>query len=418
MLDTIALSLNQTEFEITDMAKFSPSAQGLYALPFYGLGARANFSCYQNPTKSELAAGNYKPRLTLTKRKSHAGTGYAITLRCEFSAPKLLLGNNFSELRDADFAQLLDVLQNILSDMGVRIKKDTLRQAEISAIHYSKNVPLMDYTSCAMILGELSKINLTQRLDLSKTDYRNGGHAIRYHSNSYELAFYDKIKDMQQAQKNGSKRAIENDYEVQRDLFAKANTQQPLQVLRMELRIGNRTKLKSLLQAMGIISDMRFETLFSQAISQKMLLHFWQKISQDMPMLALSGFKPEDIYHALFTETKGKAKPAKLLQQIGALAVIQNVGMRGLHSLISSHSNDRTWQRMKKELEKTDLSCRMKYAAMSNVQRCLEVFEPLKIEQYADKRMAGVDMTLLRGTEATSQPYKKHSKEKQAVSQC
>ena len=416
MLDTIVLSLNQTEFEITDMQKFSPSAQGLYAPPFYALGARGNYSCYQNPTKTELAAGNYKPRLTLTKRKANAG--YATTLRCEFSAPKLLLGNNFSELLDSDFTRLLDKLHSLLAGMGVRVKKDALRQVEISAIHYSKNVPLLDYTSCAMILGELGKINLTQRLDLSKTDYRNGGHAIRYHSNSYELAFYDKIKDMQQAKKNGSKRAIEDDYEMQRDLFAKVSTQQPLEVLRMELRIGNRTKLKSLLQAVGIISDMRFESLFKQAISQKMLLHFWHKISQDMPMLALSHFKPEDIYHALLTETKGNAKPAKLLQQIGALAIIQNVGMRGLHSLISSHSNDRTWQRMKKELEKTDVSCRMKYAAALNVQRCLETFKPLKIEEYTGKKMAGVDMTLFRGTDATSQPYKKHSKEKRAVSQC
>jgi hypothetical protein len=163
---------------------------------------------------------------------------------------------------------------------------------------------------------------------------------------------------------------------------------------------------------------MDFESLFSQALSQKMLLHFWHIISQDMPMLALSQFRPEDIYHAMKVETKGKGKPAKLLQQIGALAVIQNVGMRGLHSLVSSHSNDRTWQRMKKELEKTDLSCRMKYAAVANVRRCLEGFEPLKLSDYADKKMAGVDMTLFRGTDATSQPYKKNVKGKQAAGQC
>lgn len=380
MLDTIVLSLNQTEFEITDMQKFSPSAQGLYTPPFYSLGGRGNFSCYQNPTKTELAAGNYKPRLTLTKRKAHAG--YAITLRCEFSAPKLLYGNNFSELRDTDFERLLEVLQNALAGMEVHVKKDTLRKAHVSAIHYSKNIPLTDHSSCAMILGELGKINLTQRLDLSKTDYRNGGHAIRYHANSYELAFYDKIKDMQQA-KISEKRAIEKDYAVQQDLFAKVATMKPLEVLRMELRIGNRTKLKSLLQKIDITSPMDFESLYSQSISQQMLLHFWRTISLDMPTLALSGFKPEDIYHAMMVQHKGEAKPAKLLQQIGALAVINNVWMRGLHSLVSSHSNARTWQRMRKELEKADISSHMKYAAVTNVQRCLEAFEPLKIDKVA-----------------------------------
>lgn len=191
MLDTIALTLNQTEFEVTDMARFSPSAQGLFAPPFYALGARGNLSCYQNPTKTDLVEGRYKPRLTLTKRK--AQVGYAITLRCEFSAPKLLYGNNFSELQDSDFERLLDKLHHTLAGMRVRIGKETLRKASISAIHFSKNIVLDNGSCCAMVLSELGKINLTQRLDLSKTDYRNNGHAIRYHSNSYELAFYDKV---------------------------------------------------------------------------------------------------------------------------------------------------------------------------------------------------------------------------------
>lgn len=242
-------------------------------------------------------------------------------------------------------------------------------------------MPLADYATCAMILGELGKINLTKRLDLSKTDFRNGGHAIRYHANSYELAFYDKVKDMQQA-KISDKRAIEKDYAIQEDLFAKITVRKKLEVLRMELRIGNRTKLKNLLKQLGIDCPMTFESLFSQSLAQKMLLHFWSIINKDIPLLALSQFKAEDIYYALMRESKSKAKPAKLLQQIGALAVIQNVGIRGLHSLVSSHSNDRTWQRMKKELEKGDLSCRMKYAAITNVQRCLDGFEPLKIENH------------------------------------
>lgn len=274
------------------------------------------------------------------------------------------------------------MLHSALAGMGVRVRKDVLSKAEVSAIHYSKNIPLTDYSTCAMILGELGKINLTQRLDLSKTDFRNSGHAIRYHANSYELAFYDKIKDMQQAKKSGKKRAIEDDYEVQRDLFAIIPVKQPLVVLRMELRLGNRTKLKSMMKSLGLDSPLHFNILFQASISQKMLLHFWHRISKDIPTLALSQFKPEDIYYALMKKGKGKAKPAKLLQQIGALAVIQNVGIRGLHSLVSSHSNDRTWQRMKRELEKTGVSSKMKYAAVTNVQRCLESFEPLKLEEY------------------------------------
>ena len=380
MLDTIALSLNQTQFEILDMTKFSPSARGLYVAPYYALGARNNISCYQNPTKTELSQGNYKPRLTLTKRKANAA-GYAITLRCEFSAPKLIFGNSFDELLDADFERVLDVLCCKLSGMGVRVRKDILRNASVSAIHYSKNIALGDYSSCAMILGELGKVNLNQRLDLSKTDYRNAGHAVRYHANSYELAFYDKIKDMQQA-KISEKRAIESDYTIQRDLFTNTSAIKPPDVLRMELRIGNRTKLKSQLKAVSVDCTMDFASLFKQSISQAMLLHYWRIISQAMPVQALSNFDPQDVYYALMTETNGKAKPAKLLQRIGALAVISKVGMAGLHSLVSSHSDARTWQRLKRELSDLDTSSKLQYSAVRHVGVALTKFEPLRLNRF------------------------------------
>ena len=377
MLDTIALSLNQTEFEVLDMGKFSPSAQGLFVPPYYPLGARSNISCYQNPTKTELSAGNYKPRLTLTKRRAHIG--YAITLRIEFSAPKLVFGNNFDELCDTDFDRMLDILQRKLASMGVRVRKETLRNAQVSAIHYSKNMRLVDHTACTMILGELSKVNLNQRLDLCKTDYRNAGHAIRYHANSYELVFYDKIKDMQQA-KNSEKRAIESDYAIQRDLFALRAPKLP-EVLRMELRIGNRTKLKNQLRTLGMNCTMNFANLFNQGISQAMLRQYWDRINAAMPLQALSHFDPQDIYYAMMVETKGKAKPAKLLQRIGALAIIHNVGMSGLHSLVSSHSDKRTSQRLKRELNGLNTHVKMHYNAMRQIGIALAQFAPLCFEQ-------------------------------------
>lgn len=380
MLDTIALTLNQTEYEIMEPDAFSPSASGLLKPPYYSLGGRGNFPCYQNPTKAELKQGIYKPRLTLTKRKAHVG--YSVTLRIEFSAPKLVFGNNFDELVETDFERVLDILHGKLAGMGIRVHKDVLRKADVSAIHYSKNIPLTNYSTCAMVLAELRKINLNQRLDLSHTDYRNEGHAVRYHANSHEIAFYDKLRDLKQS-KISEKRAIESDNIVQADLFSKGSYQKQLEVLRMEVRLGNRTKLKAMLKALKIDKPLDFESLFSASLSQKMLRHFWERITLDMPVLALSKFKPEDVYHALVTESKGKAKPAKLLQQIGTLAVINNVGLRGLHSLVSSHSNPRTWQRMKKELEGKDVAASMKYAATQNVQRCLEAFKPVKVRDYA-----------------------------------
>lgn len=380
MLDTIAITLNHMEFEVVIPDAFSPSARGLLQPPYYPLGARGNFSCVQNPTKADFEQGIYKPRLTLTKRKAHAG--YAVTLRVEFSAPKLLFGNNFDELRQADFEKVLDILHRKLAGMGIAVRKDILKNASVSVIHYSKNVALMDYSTCSMITGELAKTNLNKRLDLSKTSFRNEGHAICYHANSFEVTFYDKLKDLEQAGISG-KRAIEDDNDIQRNLFSKATYPKQLEVLRMEVRLGNRRTIKAKLAKVGIAeTDIIFCKLFNKDIAQKILHYFWKECTQDMPLLAFSAFKPEDIVQAMISESHGKAKPAKLLQNLGCLMLLNSIGVRGAKVLLEQHGTSRTWQRIKKELERLDAITNSKYSAMRHVETALAHFEPLKLNAF------------------------------------
>ena len=99
MLDTIVITMNESQFSITDYERFSPSAVGLFKPPYYRLGSRGNFSCYNNPTKTDAKNGIYKPRLILTKRMRHGG--FAIGLRIEFSAPKLIFGNDYKRAAKA-----------------------------------------------------------------------------------------------------------------------------------------------------------------------------------------------------------------------------------------------------------------------------------------------------------------------------
>jgi len=101
MLDTIVITLDNGTFTILDHNKFSPSTAGLYDKS-YQLGGRSNFTCKQNSTKAESDQGIYKPRLTVTKRYNQ-NSGYNIVLKIEFSAPKMLFGNNFDEPTDDDF---------------------------------------------------------------------------------------------------------------------------------------------------------------------------------------------------------------------------------------------------------------------------------------------------------------------------
>jgi len=139
MVDTIVLLLTKNTFEISDPDMFEPSARWAQTTS----RVVRDMLSKQNPTKKELPAGIYKPRLTLSRRIGSKDK-LEIMLKVELSLPKLLFGNNFEELQHKDFVQLTRKLAETLETMGIIITPDGLAQAPVAAIHYSKNIPLTD----------------------------------------------------------------------------------------------------------------------------------------------------------------------------------------------------------------------------------------------------------------------------------
>ncbi|PZP53571.1 MAG: hypothetical protein DI586_10855, partial [Micavibrio aeruginosavorus] len=274
MLDTVVLTLPEHQFSIKHRDRFIPDA-GFLLNPLYG-GNSLIKSVY-NPTKKEKAEG-YKPRLTLIKRP-FTERSQAISLRIEFSAPKLLYGNNFVELKGHDdFQPVLSALHTALAFMGIEVTIEILKSASISAIHYSKNILLERETPCFLLIRELEKLDLSSKLDLTQTDFRNSGQMVKYHASTYEIALYDKVKDLQQARSYGDKRSTENDNIYQTDLL---NNLKLPEVLRFEIRLKSR-KLKPLLKQLGQDTKLTFENLFSATLSRSILLHYWNQITEGL----------------------------------------------------------------------------------------------------------------------------------------
>ena len=97
--------------------------------------------------------------------------------------------------------------------MGVIVSTDTLAQAPVCAIHYSKNIALTDGSIPFHYINKIKEANVRLSLDTNESAYRNDGHGYKWHCNAYEVAFYDKIKDLEKA-KQSSKLAIEKDNEI------------------------------------------------------------------------------------------------------------------------------------------------------------------------------------------------------------
>lgn len=196
MIDTIALMVNSKLF-------VNFSKDGFFRQTV--LSGNKSFTKYvRNPSEKEKSQFSYLPRLTLLNR------GTEEMVKIEFSAPKLVFNNNFDELEENNLDLVVSTLHQKLKNIGYGIFSRFLAEAPVSLIHYSKNIPLTDGSTPYMYLKEIQKANISQRLDFNQTDFRNEGHSLKFRTNSYEVAFYDKLKDLERA-KISEKRAVEED---------------------------------------------------------------------------------------------------------------------------------------------------------------------------------------------------------------
>lgn len=373
MIDTVALLLEREDFIISKPKRFNPSAEGLIHTPYYPASNQGFMKCVNNPSKDEILKNGYLPRLTLFARNNR--NGFRIQLKIEFSAPKILFGNNFDELEDRDFDQLIFELKDKLKIMGIVTIEDKLRYAKVSAMHYSKNIILDKYTRCSHILNELRKVNLNQKLDLNNTDYRNYGHVVKYHANSYEIVFYDKVKDFERS-KISEKRSVEKDNRIQLDLFNILPYPNINNILRMEVRLSNKRALTNIFKKLDMDFELSFSCLFHKHISKEILTHYFQTIWDNWYIDMPSRTKPEDLF--IDIEKTTQYEPNKIFGLIGTLIIIDSIGFQGLRNLLANKSV-RTWQRIKSEIINLKLESLENLRIFDGVSTALNKYDSMNI---------------------------------------
>ncbi len=378
MLDTVVLTFSGNMFTIIDHNKFSPSTEGLYRGNFYRLGARGNFVCKQNPTLTELKSGIYKPRLSVTKRIFNKR--FQISLKVEFSIPKLIFGNNFDEIEEKDFDLVVSKLQKILKEMGVLIFSHFIINAPVSAIHYSKNILLTDGTTPYLYLKEFSKSNISLRLDVNQTDFRNEGHSLKFRTNSFEIVFYDKLKDLQKA-KISEKRAVEKDNIIQLDLFDCLRKQSFLEVLRIEIRLNRRATIRKVLKGLGIEVEPSFINLFKQDISQKVLLKYFKEIENSYPKFLNYKRKSNKELLAELMINNSKLRLRQLLQVIGFINLVEEIGIRDSREIFRRFGKS-SWYSFLRFMKGLKFEEDLKFnSVFSKIEKELLEFKTLKVSE-------------------------------------
>lgn len=379
MIDTVVLMMESTQFYIEYPKLFSPSAEAVLYRPSTVTFGKLKVLKFQNNPTSTQRKEAYYPRLTLNVSPAKTG-GLQYRLKVEFACPKVLFGNNFDELMDCQFGDVVRTLADKMRLMGVQVTPEALSQSMVSTVHYSKNIQLTDYTRCTMVIQELAKLNVWKRLDTNSKDFRNEGHVLKWHANSFEICVYDKVADLKQA-RTSPKRAFEDDPEDQLNLFTELKQAQ-LQVLRLEIRLNTRRKIEDILKKLNETHPPTFCELFSKRIAQKVLLYFWSELMAEHGMgciLEADVSKLDYFAEAMMTEHPSLS-PAKITSLIGTMCLLQQVGEKGLTVLFGNKSH-RTIQRMIMGCKAYQPTTSPRWVAIKQVKKALDNFYPLRLQQ-------------------------------------
>lgn len=367
MIDTIILSISREKVVLFNEGWLLLSRTSVYD------------KFVRNPTKQELESGRYFPRLTGYKRKVSGPGKWNSDIKIEFSAPKLIYQNNLDELAETQFPEVLATLRKRLYEMGVSIDITDLFNAEVRSVHYSKNIELTNGYTSQYVLGELGKVNLNQRFDMTRARYVNDGQSLYAYTTAHSLVIYDKIADLLR----GKKRAIDNQQtHYQMSLFEPLKKKSQ-EILRMEARLSQKQKMNSLFEKLGFTKNPTFKDVFSAQKSRAILLYYWDNmISKNGLMLFAHAPTNKDLLRQVITSRKKmKGKQAIYLTGLILLARDGN-GLRELRSVLSRKIDSRTWYRIMDDLNSValDLKKLKPREWYDQVYETISEYKPLHVE--------------------------------------
>lgn len=212
-------------------------------------------------------------------------------------------------------------------------------------------------------------------LDTNQTDYRNEGHSYKWHCNSYEVVFYDKIKDLEKG-KQSNKRALEKDNELQQHLLSKTfKKRNKLEFLRMEVRLNKRAKIKQLFKKLVIRADITFKKLFKPAIAKKVLLHYLDQLEQNRSPLLNVKITDDKTFLAQLAFNNTDITPLRAMAMLGFKRALEAASLRELKTMIGK-DKPQSWYRLVSHTKNVTLPTL--HSPFKEIRKCIEEFKIVK----------------------------------------
>jgi len=324
-----------------------------------------------------LSLDGYIPKILLKRRYGES----QFTLFLDFSVPKVIYNNNLEEVCENDFDAVVRRIVAVLSILNITIDEESIKNADVMFFHPSKNIPLQSYTP-SMVITELSKINLTKKMDMNKTNFRNHGQALQLYAKTHELTFYDKISDLNKpSQRAVEHEALRSDKQLYREI---KKTDRSLQIFRMEVRLKQKEKMNEVLLRCGFQKNPTFKDIFKNEVSQKILQHYWNHYIEDKNLFLFAvSSKPLEVLKRL-SRHHPNLSSSKLLELVGLymLSRDDDGGIRALRSVFENEIGKKDWNRISRNFDyfREEGFVDHYLGFIQEIQKYLEGFKPFKLK--------------------------------------
>lgn len=331
-----------------------------------------------NPSSSYKKAGIYLPRLTYIERPNKE-IGRTYQLAIEVSLPKLIFGNNFSEVAEANLDLITQKLSEVLrATYNIWILPDTLAGSDVGRIDYCKNIIFNDYTPVSTIVGSMRTADISKTYDVQKTDFKNGGHIWHVHTNSLDAAMYDKVADLKQ-EKVSPKRSHEDNGYAQMNLLDVLEASKSVSVARYEVRLNSVRKIRAELNAVGFFGGITFRELYSINLARKVLLKHWNNVFTKIPKALLDTDTPEQLLLNI-TKANPDIKAREALAIMGMRLLTNGADERYTRNMLEGLFTPSQYRRLKQKGREPPKPTQLR--TLLEVTNTLTAMKPINIEDY------------------------------------
>lgn len=276
------------------------------------------------------------------------GRCYEYQIR-RLSLPKLMYGNNITEVPAGDFERVLDQLYRelVFLELPVEITKEQLRNAKVCRVDYGKNLVFSDGTSMELLNEMLGKAPLKKRSKHGKTQYHEG-ELFRDSIKHRAFIVYDKLAEVKLKSKDSRPAYGNNNLG-----FDLSKVSPNKKLVRFEVQIQRTKQLKLELGRLGFPKDsVSFADIFSSEIASATLSHYWSQVEQAIRRgSSVDSVDGVSVLYRFTQITKdGKGGACKALGKLGFNIFADTCGFAKVKASLAECLPSSNWSRAKASL--------------------------------------------------------------------